>query len=127
MKKTDLPHEILIRFDEAGTLKGAHYVARRVVTVDGEVIKDEVQPPVPVRLAADAKLETGAPETAKLLADVLSDVLVQALASADTANEQNAAAKTTIEDLEARLEKAEARAAGAKDPEAADTPRSARH
>ncbi len=40
-----IPYEILIRFGDDGAFKGAHQVRRRVVTLAGEVLKDDVLPP----------------------------------------------------------------------------------
>ena len=45
-----LPYEILIRFDESGALAGAHKAERRRVTLDGELLKDDVEPPMPIAI-----------------------------------------------------------------------------
>ncbi len=43
-----IPYEILIRFDGDGAFKGAHQVRRRVVTLAGEVLKDDLLPAEPL-------------------------------------------------------------------------------
>lgn len=45
-----LPYEILIRFGEDGEPKGAHACWRRRVSLDGELLKDDVLPAVPLGL-----------------------------------------------------------------------------
>ena len=46
-----VPYEILIRFGEDGSFRGAHAQMRRIVTLDGEVLKDEVLPASPLATA----------------------------------------------------------------------------
>ena len=70
---TTLPYEILIRFDEAGQLKGAHKIVRRLVALDGEILKDEVGQAQPIR-TDDAEASDG-------LWGVLGQALTSALAS----------------------------------------------
>ena len=102
-----IPYEVLIRFDASGELAGAHYVARRVVTIDGEVVRDEVQPPAPVRLAEGAEIQSGAPEAASVLQDVLGAATLQALSSADRLAAELASGRAQLEDAEARAARAD--------------------
>ena len=69
-----VPYEILIRFDEQGALAGAHYIERRIVTLNGEVLKNEPGPAQPVDLAVQA---TGG----VVLNEVLGKALTEALAA----------------------------------------------
>lgn len=45
-----VPYEILIRYSEDGTVRGAHAQFRRIVTLDGETLKDEVLPAEPLEV-----------------------------------------------------------------------------
>jgi hypothetical protein len=84
-----VPYEILIRFDEAGLVSGAHLVSRRIVTIDGERLKDEVGGAVPVALALGGS--GGA-----VLDDVLGDALTAALAAVDRLTAEVAAKEAEI-------------------------------
>ena len=66
------PYEILIRFDESGSLAGAHKVDRRRVVLDGELLKDEIGSATPI--AIDDPEEPGG------LGSVLGRALTSALA-----------------------------------------------
>lgn len=87
------PYEILLRFDESGSLAGAHKIDRRRVMLDGEVIKDEVGPARPI--AIDDAREPGG------LGSVLGEALILALAKA-------AEQETEIAALNQRLSEASA-------------------
>ena len=76
-----VPYEILIRFDEKGVMYGAHYIERRVVTLDGEVLKDAVMPPIPIKLSENGEVMSGTPEIAKTLNDVLGTTLAYMIAA----------------------------------------------
>lgn len=45
-----IPYEILVRFGDNGAPKGAHVQYRRMVALDGEVLKDEPMPAEPLAL-----------------------------------------------------------------------------
>lgn len=45
-----IPYELLIRFGNDGTPKGAHVQNRRLVVLDGEILKDEILPAAPLQL-----------------------------------------------------------------------------
>jgi hypothetical protein len=75
-----VPYEILIRFDDSGALAGAHKIERRRVSLDGEVLKDEVGPAKPI--AVDDADDPGG------LWGVLGEALTRALArTAEQASE----------------------------------------
>jgi len=76
---TTIPYEILIRFDESGALAGAHKVSRRIVSIDGEVVKNDIGPATAL-VADDAQNPGG-------LWGVLGEALTIALAKA--AEQQN--------------------------------------
>lgn len=65
-----VPYEILIRFGEDGKPKGAHVQYRRIVTLDGEILKDEPLPAEPLGLAdfptSDVMNETTAAALARV-------------------------------------------------------------
>ena len=63
------PYEILIRFGAGGAPKGAHVQYRRVVTLDGEVLKDEPEAAVPLGVT---EFPTGA-----IMADVTAAALAE--------------------------------------------------
>lgn len=44
----NVPYEILIRLDEDGSIHGAHYQTRHVITIDGRVVKNEVNNPIAI-------------------------------------------------------------------------------
>ena len=64
-----VPYEILIRFNDDGTPRGAHVQNRRVVVMDGEVLKDEILPAAPLDLA-------GFP-TSAIMTDAARDALAR--------------------------------------------------
>lgn len=45
-----IPYEILIRFGKDGKPQGAHVQYRRLVVLDGEILKDEEQPAEPLSI-----------------------------------------------------------------------------
>ncbi|OWJ67455.1 hypothetical protein [Inquilinus limosus] len=67
LSDTTVPYEILIRFDEAGTPKGAHVQWRRIVMLDGEILKDDVLPAAPLSLDGLAVSEIMSDATAAAL------------------------------------------------------------
>lgn len=67
-----VPYEILVRFDENGAPSGAHVQYRRRVTLDGEVLKEEIQDAQPIDL-------DGFPTSA-----IMSDATKIALAKIDS-------------------------------------------
>lgn len=94
---TTIPYEILIRFDAEGQVAGAHYVARRIVRLDGEVLKDEIGAAQPVGLGP------GDAAAGKTLDAVLGAALAGALATI-------AAREAEIADLRARADAEPAKA-----------------
>lgn len=100
-----IPYEILIRFGETGLPKGAHAQFIRRVSVDGEVLKEELGDAVPLDLA-------GFP-TSTLMSDTARDALAEvgrltdANASLDTranaAESDLATARARLEEIEASL------------------------
>ena len=105
---TTVPYEILIRYDEAGALQGAHYQTRRIMTVDGMRVMDQPGPAIPLALAASPD----GPSLPTLQA-VLDEALTTALAQVDTLTTALAAADARAEAAETRAAAAEARAAAA--------------
>ena len=97
--KSKTPHEFLIRWNEAGTLQGAHIAWREAIKENGAEISSKFLPPDPVSLAG----ESGFP-----LADVLTLVNVQALADGEAKAKE-------IADLKVAMEKAAADAKAAAD------------
>ncbi len=89
--ETHVPYEILLRFDPAGLLAGAHYIRRHIVAYDGEVVRDDIGPAEPVAIGSTP--EEGTPH-------VLADVLGEALAGATAAA---AALTTRLDEAEERL------------------------
>lgn len=74
LKDIKIPYEILIRFGDDGQPKGAHALFRRVVTLDDEVLKDQIQDAVPVDL-------DGLP-TSAIMSDATRDALAKVTAQA---------------------------------------------
>lgn len=72
-----VPYEILIRFGEDGSFRGAHAQMRRIVTIDGEVLKDEVLPASPLATAGfdTSALMTSAAQSAMDQATALAAAL----------------------------------------------------
>lgn len=64
-----VPYEILIRFNDDGTPRGAHVQNRRVIVMDGEVLKDDILPAAPLDLA-------GFP-TSTIMTDAARDALAR--------------------------------------------------
>ena len=77
--KTQTPHEFLIRWDDAGALKGAHIAFRESITEDGAEISSKFTAPQAVAMAG----ATGFP-----LADVIGLLSVDALAALDAKDAQ---------------------------------------
>lgn len=78
MTKRDvlIPYEILIRFDEDGPT-GAHVQWRRVVELDGEILKNELQEATPLEL-------TGFPTS-----EIMSATTTAALARLNELQDEN--------------------------------------
>jgi len=51
-------YEVLIRYNAEGAPQGAHIQRRRIVTLDGELLKDEVLPAEPLTLDANFPVST---------------------------------------------------------------------
>lgn len=98
MTDTTVPYEILIRYDEAGALQGAHYQARRIMTVDGVRVMDQPGPAIPLALAASPD----GPSLPTLQA-VLGEALTAALSQVDTLTTALAAADARAAEAEAAL------------------------
>jgi len=89
-----IPYEILIRFGEDGKPKGAHVLFRRVVTLDGEILKDEIQSAEPIDVE-------GFP-TSQLMADATRDALAKVTAQAAeiaALSDQLIASNATVQQL----------------------------
>ncbi|RKD61566.1 hypothetical protein [Rhizobium sp. WW_1] len=67
-----IPYELLVRFGPDGTPAGAHVQYLRRITLDGVIIKDDVQPAQPVDLA-------GFP-TSDIMSDACRDALAKVTA-----------------------------------------------
>jgi hypothetical protein len=74
--EVQVPYEILIRFGEDGSFRGAHAQMRRIVTLDGEVLKDEALPATPLVTAGfdTSEIMTTAAQSAM---DVATDLAAQ--------------------------------------------------
>ena len=81
-----VPYEILIRFGEDGSFRGAHAQMRRIVTLDGEVLKDEVLPATSLARAGfdTSEIMTGATQSAFDRATVLAAEVAALTAERDT-------------------------------------------
>lgn len=84
-----VPYEILIRFNDDGTPRGAHVQSRRVVTNDGEVLKDDILPAAPLDLA-------GFP-TSAIMSNTARDALTQIGVLTAQASELTEALQTSRE------------------------------
>ncbi|MDQ0454726.1 hypothetical protein [Rhizobium paknamense] len=96
LKDEKTPYEILVRFGDDGQPKGAHVLYRRVVTLDDEVLKDEI-------LAAQPLDLEGFP-TSAIMTDATRDALAKVSsqeAQIAALTEQLATANATIQELEA--------------------------
>jgi len=93
-----IPYEILVRFGDDGTPKGAHAQYRRVVTFDGEVLKDEPLPAQPLDMDGFPTSAIMSQTTAQALARV--SVLEASALENDGLLEQAAA---RIAELEAAI------------------------
>lgn len=101
-----IPYEILIRFGDDGAPKGAHVQKRRLVTMDGEILKDEI-------LSAEPLALEGFPTSG-----LMTSATQAALASVNTLNAQIEQMSDTIEAQDAAITEAnrqrdEAASAGA--------------
>ncbi len=130
MNLTDVtvPYEILIRFGSDGSLKGAHQQRRRIVQLDGEILKDQELPAEPIDVAgmgavlgeASAIAITSAAalllERDRLAAerDDLSAMVAAAAAARDAAESAAAKAAEDRDKLEAELAATEAALATAR-------------
>ncbi len=85
---TTVPYEILIRFDATGALSGAHKIERRIVAIDGEVIKNDIGPATPLTI--------GDTEGADGLWGVLGEALTIALARAAAQEEEISGLKAEL-------------------------------
>jgi hypothetical protein len=65
---TNTPYELLVRWDEQGALKGAHFQRRQRVSLDGAVIADRLLDPAPIT----AQDLPGHAVLGEVLADVLA-------------------------------------------------------
>lgn len=101
-------YELLMRWDEAGALKGAHVQRRRRITLDGQVIADQMLDPEPIAAADFAAHE--------ILGEALTDAMT-ALGQADALihDQQEAidAAAAAAQDAAARIAQLEADLAAA--------------
>ena len=95
IEDTTMPYEILIRFGEDGGFRGAHQARRRILRLDGAVVRDEILPPEP--LSADG------------LGGVIDEATAAVLAG-------GSAAAATIARLSARVEMLERRTAPSAGP-----------
>jgi hypothetical protein len=84
MEKQKLPYELLVRWDEAGKLKGAHVQFRTIYRDGDEIISDKIEHAEPIAVAGNK----GFP-----ISDVLGDVEAAALASV---NQATADAEATV-------------------------------
>lgn len=101
-----VPYEVLIRFGESGEPVGAHVQRRRIVTLDGETLKDEVLPAAPLGLD-DFPTSAIMDETTKsALAEI--DRLRRDVAARDALIDE---AARTINDLSGKLSGATAKIA----------------
>ena len=72
MLETLIPYEFLVRWDETGTLRGAHIVTRSVVTADdGTILSDRQNSAQPVSLAGELGFPLG-----DLLPTITQDALI---------------------------------------------------
>jgi cell division protein FtsB len=69
LEDTNVPYEILVRFGTDGLPRGAHCQYLRRVVLDGEVLKEEIQPAQPIDLE-------GFP-TSTIMSDATRDALAQ--------------------------------------------------
>jgi hypothetical protein len=88
LEDKSVPYEILIRFDPEGRLQGAHKIERRIVALDGEVLKDEPGDAQPLDVGPDGTLW-----------GVLDQAQIVALATATELREEMVRDKSTIDDL----------------------------
>ena len=105
-----VPYEILIRFNDDGTPRGAHVQSRRVVIMDGEVLKDDIMPAAPLDLAGfpTSVIMTDAARDALARVTTLEGEKAELIEQLETAGEQadelraeNEALATQVRDLEA--------------------------
>jgi hypothetical protein len=98
MATTDvtIPYEILVRFDTTGAIAGAHYQTRRVVTVDGTQLVDQVGEAQSLDIASAGDGRT-------TLQSVLGDALTSALANVATLTTSAQAAQDQIASLQAQI------------------------
>lgn len=70
------PYELLVRWNKDGTVSGAHVQFLESLTKDGVLIYEKVGDAIPVSMAGDADFP---------LSDILSDVHISALKTAEQA------------------------------------------
>lgn len=86
-----IPYEILVRFGDDGAPRGAHAQYRRVVTFDGEVLKDEPLPAQPLDI-------DGFPTSR-----VMSDTAMRALARLSVLEKEAAGREEALAEASARI------------------------
>ncbi|KAA1057157.1 hypothetical protein [Azospirillum argentinense] len=94
MQTTKTPYELLVRWDQSGTLAGAHVQYRYVIRDGDAVIGETLGPAEPLTLEA----AEGFP-----LDDILSQVQIDALTAMATAAAERDAALLRMMELEAIL------------------------
>lgn len=107
-----VPYEILIRFNDDGTPRGAHVQNRRVIVMDGEVLKDDILPAAPLDLAGfpTSAIMTDAARDALARVTTLEGEKAELIEQLETAGEQaddlraeNEALATQVRELEGQI------------------------
>lgn len=108
MTKSDVkvPYQLLIRYDDLGRPRGAHVEHRRVVTLDGEVLKDEPLPAEPLSLDnfPSSDIIGSVARDAILRAQDLEAAVAEAHEKATVEFDRRRVAEGTIADLESKIE-----------------------
>lgn len=94
-----IPYEILIRFGDDGKPRGAHAQYIRRVTLDGELLKEELGEAVPLDIS-------GFPSS-----DIIGQVATDALAELTRVNAENAALTSALNEQANKLAQADERVA----------------
>ncbi|SER57399.1 hypothetical protein [Rhizobium sp. NFR03] len=108
-----IPYELLVRYGLDGKPVGAHAVYRRHITLDGEVIKDEVGSAEPIDVAGFPTSSIMSDTTRDALAEIaalnarVDELAEQVNAAADTLETANKHAELLAQENEALIAEVE--------------------
>ena len=92
VQDTTVPYEILIRFDDAGNVQGAHYQTRRIIVLDDKTrLPDQISPPMFLSLVDNI--------SENVLQKVLGAALMSALQTVEVQTQSLVEHKLALDEL----------------------------